>query len=119
MEENQENQENEKNILTDEKQISWRDMLGGKIMLNQKITKHYKFILLIFLLCFIYVGIRLSNEDQVRKINKIEETLKYQKEDFYRIKGRLNKDYSRDELMYKLNNNQMNMVSPDTPPFKY
>jgi len=109
----------EKVALKDEERISWRDVLGGKIMLNRKVTKHYGFILLVLFLCFVYIGIRLNNEDKVREIKKLEEIKKYQEEDFYRTQGLLNKEYSRDEVIYKLNKNQINLEYPDTPPFKY
>jgi len=118
MEEYQENTE-QKNTLADENQISWRDVLGGKIMLNHKVTKHYKIILLGLFLCFVYIGIRLNNEDKVREIKRLEEIKKYQEEDYYRIKGRLHKEYSREEVIYKLNKNQIDLEYPDTPPFKY
>ena len=122
MEEYQENMTEktpEKAALKDENRISWRDVLGGKIMLNHKVTKHYKFIILVLFLCFVYIGIRLNNEDKVREIKKLEEIRKYQKEDYYRMKGRLNKEYSREEVIYKLDKNQIILVCPDTPPFRY
>ena len=113
MEEHQENIE-QKVVRKNKIGTLLRTMFGGKVLLNERITKHYKAIALVFFLSFVFVGIRLNNEHKMREIQKLENALMYQKEDFYRLQGKFNEEFAPEKIKNKIELNY-----PDTPSIKY
>jgi hypothetical protein len=115
MEENTQN----KTKLKDENSISWRDILGGKILTKPQVSKHFKAVLLVFVLCLIYVGNSSQIESQILKMEELKKTLKFEKMEYYKTKKRLIEEVSQEKVTEKLNKNQMNLKVSDKPQFSY
>ena len=114
-----EKQANGKVALTDENRISWRDILGGKVMLKPQVAKQYRVLLLVFFLCVMYVGNILECERQEREIKQLNEKLMYQRMDYYTVKKKLNEEVSLEKVIEKLNRNRLDLEVSSTPPFTY
>ena len=118
METHQENT-TEKVALKDEDRISWRDILSGKVMLKPRITKQYRVVFLVFILCLAYIGNKLECEQQERKIERMKVELLYEEIEFHRAIKTLNEEELLEKVMEKLKKNQLDLKVPNTPPFTY
>ncbi|GHT58611.1 hypothetical protein FACS18945_4620 [Bacteroidia bacterium] len=115
MEENK----NIKTKLTDENSISWRDVLGGKILTKPQVSKQFKAVLLVFVLCLVYVGNSSQIESQVLKMEEKKKELKFEKMEFYKTKKKKIEEMSQENITEKLNRNQINLKISDKPQYSY
>ena len=118
MEEYQENTEN-KNTLTDENHISWRDVLGGRAMLKPQVTKHYRLLLLVFILSMLYIGNKLECEQQERSIERLKAELPYKEMEYHKAMKTLNEEESLEKVTEKLKKYNFELKVSGTPPFIY
>lgn len=92
------------------------NILGGQILANGYIIRHWKFILYIFLLVLVYISIHFQSRNTMQRITSNEETLRNLRSEYMGKYTRLLYTGKRGEIEKLLEKNGLELLPPDTPP---
>lgn len=92
------------------------NILGGQILANGYIIRHWKFILYIFLLVLMYISIHFQSRNTMQRITSNEETLRNLRSEYMGKYTRLLYTGKRGEIEKLLEKNGLELLPPDTPP---
>lgn len=92
------------------------NILGGQILANGYIIRHWKFILYIFLLVLVYISIHFQSRNTMQRITSNEETLRNLRSEYMGKYTRLLYTGKRGEIEKLLEKNGLELMPPDTPP---
>lgn len=92
------------------------NILGGQILANGYIIRHWKFILYIFLLVLVYISIHFQSRNTMQRLTSNEETLRNLRSEYMGKYTRLLYTGKRGEIEKLLEKNGLELVPPDTPP---
>lgn len=93
-----------------------RNILGGQILANGNIIRHWKLILYIFLLVLLYISMHFQSRNTMQRMTANEETLRNLRSEYMGKYTRLLYTGKRGEIEQLLERNGLELLPPDTPP---
>lgn len=98
------------------KKETLENILGGQILAKSSFTRHWRFILYIFLLVIIYISIHFWTRNTMQRIEHNEDTLRNLRLEYLGKYTRLLYTGKRGEIEQLLEDNGLKLMPPQTPP---
>lgn len=92
------------------------NILGGQVLAKSSFTKHWRFILYIFVLVILYISIHFGIRNTMQRMTRNDETLRNLRSEYMGKYTRLLHTGKRGEIEQLLENNSLDLVAPVTPP---
>ena len=94
------------------------NVLGGQILAKSSFSKHWRFILYIFLLVILYISMHFGIRDTMQRMARNEETLRNLRSEYMGKYNRLLHTGKRGEIEHLLESSALDLESPRTPPVR-
>ena len=94
------------------------NVLGGQVLAKSSFSKHWRFILYIFLLVILYISMHFGIRDTMQRMARNEETLRNLRSEYMGKYNRLLHTGKRGEIEHLLESSALDLESPRTPPVR-
>ncbi len=94
------------------------NILGGQILAKGSLTRHWKFILYVFLLVLLYISLHFWTRNTMQRMSRNEEELRNLRSEYMGKYTRLLYMGKRGEIEKLLEKNDLELLPPDTPPVR-
>lgn len=92
------------------------NILGGQILAKGNLTRHWKFILYVFVLILLYISLHFWTRNTMQRIARNEDTLRDLRSEYMGKYTRLLYLGKRGEIEKLLEENGLELYPPENPP---
>ncbi|MCL3782407.1 hypothetical protein EMN47_18655 [Prolixibacteraceae bacterium JC049] len=94
----------------------WKALIGGHLLRDPRITKHYKYVLFVVGLIVLLIGNRYQNERIIREIDALKDSIKDLRSESISVAAELTNLSRPSEVARKVKEFKLNLIESDAPP---